>query len=291
MSEFSQKAMLVRLKISIWRATKIDREVTDNVIFENSAQPKSGKFRKILTASQTLKEIRQLETRIRTLSNIETLPWGDASLRILPVGNYQRYDRIMKKAVDKFNSLVEKLLGEYDAIIEDGKVLLGKMFKAEDYPPRATLHSKFAIGYNVYPLPNAEDFKVELDAGELEKIREQMKIHVQESIVDAVTDLWKRLHEAIDTLTKALDPANKKKKTGEGYKKILSHIHDVVAIIPHLNLTQNEELENLRLQAQAKIVRFTEEDLESNPKSREELRSDMNNLLRRIYYYGGFKKE
>ena len=88
----SASALLVELNISVWPASKIDREVTAQVNTDASAVRDASQTKKNLFAGTGLrKDIEKLAARIRLYHNQRTLPWADKGERMLPTALFMEY--------------------------------------------------------------------------------------------------------------------------------------------------------------------------------------------------------
>lgn len=74
----SASAVLVELNISVWPASKIDREMTEQVNTGASAVRDASQTKKNLFAGTSLrKDIEKFAARVRLYHNTHTLPWAD----------------------------------------------------------------------------------------------------------------------------------------------------------------------------------------------------------------------
>jgi len=81
----SASAVLVELNISVWPASKIDREVTDKVNADAGAVHGASQTKKNLFAGTSLrKDIEKFAARVRLYHNLHTLAWADKGERMLP---------------------------------------------------------------------------------------------------------------------------------------------------------------------------------------------------------------
>ena len=81
MTIVTEKAMLARLKISMWTARKHDRSVSEQVAQQHGADPDVGRYSKRLVAAERLEQIRLLAARARQHHYDNTLPWLDDGVR------------------------------------------------------------------------------------------------------------------------------------------------------------------------------------------------------------------
>ena len=74
----SASAVLVELNISVWPASKIDKEITNKVNFDAGAVHGASQTKKNLFAGTNMRSnIEKLAARVRLYHNQCTLPWAD----------------------------------------------------------------------------------------------------------------------------------------------------------------------------------------------------------------------
>ena len=92
----STSAVLVELNISVWPASKIDREMTDKVNSDAGAVKGASQTKKNLFAGTSLrKDIEKFASRVRLYHNQHTLPWADKGERMLPTKLFMEYKQTM----------------------------------------------------------------------------------------------------------------------------------------------------------------------------------------------------
>ena len=95
----SASAVLVELNISVWPASKIDRETTEQVNTDAGAVRGATQTKKNLFAGTSLrKDIEKLAARVRQYHNQHTLPWADKGERLLPTKLFMDYKTEEAKA-------------------------------------------------------------------------------------------------------------------------------------------------------------------------------------------------
>ena len=149
----SSSALLVELNISVWPASKLDREITDKVNSDASAVRGASQTKKNLFAGTSLrKDISDFAARVRLYHNKHTLPWADKGERMLPTALFMDYKQTMNGYERTFNMLCDNFFDEYETLVEEAKVNLGSLYKAEDYPPLEEVRKKFSFRRSVKPL-------------------------------------------------------------------------------------------------------------------------------------------
>ena len=139
----SASAVLVELNISVWPASKIDREITDKVNADAGAVQGASQTKKNLFAGTSLrKDIEKFAARVRLYHNQHTLPWADKGERLLPTRLFMDYKTTMNAHEQTFNMLCDNFFDEYETLVQDAKVNLAGMYKAEDYPDLTNVRTK-----------------------------------------------------------------------------------------------------------------------------------------------------
>jgi hypothetical protein len=104
----SASAVLVELNISVWPASKIDRELTDKVNTDASAVRDASQTKKNLFAGTGLrKDIEKFAAKVRLYHNLHTLPWADKGERLLPTKLFMEYKQTMNAYEQTFNVMCD----------------------------------------------------------------------------------------------------------------------------------------------------------------------------------------
>src|SRR5262245_17180123 len=197
MTVITEKAMLARLKVSRWGASKHDKDISAQVAQQFGADPKMGRYSKKLIAAEQLETIRQISRRARRHHYQNTLPWLDDGARILPASLYFDYMAAQNAFKAEFDQAARQFCDEYPDHVKQAERLLGGAFKAAEYPSEHRVKEMFSITCEVEQMPNAEDFRVALSEDENERIREQIRERLQTAVDGAMADVWHRVNEQV----------------------------------------------------------------------------------------------
>ena len=163
----TDRAMLVRLSISVWAAKKGDRRA--NRAVENAFgivdANKAGNYTKWLVGQESIQRLTKLTTEIRTWHYQNTLPWTDDGARLLPTANFADYSAKMRAYHQQFDAEVQTFIRNYPDIVAEARIRLNGLFNPADYPSNIT--ERFGWGIEVSPVPQARDFRVDLAADEV----------------------------------------------------------------------------------------------------------------------------
>jgi hypothetical protein len=252
----SSRAMLCSLSISVWSARKHDVEASEEIARQHGAQADAGRYHKVLLPKAALAEIQKIVSEARQEHYFMTLPWDDNGYRVLPAAAYMEHTDKMRALSNRFTPAVETLATQLNQLLEEAKIRLGGLFRAEDYPTPEELRAKYSFETKVLPLPDANDFRVTLGEEEKERIKRQITASVEASLQVGSRELWQRLYEAVSHMAERLQAY---KVTGEGVEhpfrdSVVTNLVKLVDILPKLNVTGDAELERLAEEARASLL-------------------------------------
>jgi hypothetical protein len=274
----SASAVLVELNISVWPASKIDREITSQVNTNASAHKDASQTKKNLFAGTSLRaDIEKFAARVRLYNNQHTLPWADKGERMLPTKLFMDYKQTMNGYERTFNMLCDNFFDEYETLVEEAKVNLGSMYKAEDYPDLTEVRTKFSFRRSVKPLPEAGDFRLDIPAHDLEEMRSAYEIQYSEKLADAMRTPWERLHEVLLSMSKKLEDSGDGKK--RYHDSLISNPLELCELLTKLNVTNDPKLEDARRQVELAMLGADIDEVKEDALVRENLKSKVDAIL------------
>jgi len=248
-SILTDRAMLVSLRISRWTANKQDKTLSDKVADDNNADRDMITTRRRLVAKERLDVIREIGARARHHHYESTLPWLDDGARILPASKYFDYMAQQNAFIAEFNDAADSFVVDYPAILADAKLRLNGLFDAADYPSESEIRAKFDIRCNIVQIPSADDFRVSLGEAETERVRESIEQMLAEASNGAVLDVWHRVHERVARMVDRLrsyGTDSNGKVVGAFRDSLVENIRELCDLMPALNITNNNALEDMR---------------------------------------------
>ena len=286
--DLTRDAMLVSLRINNWSGRRYDREASHEVAMRNDADPSSGRYNKRLLPKPAFADMTKTMSKARSLHYDNTLPWDDTGARLLTVANYDHYTATVDELTEQLVRERNAFIADYEAYVDQARTDLGGLFRLDDYPGRNSLRHRFAISYRIVPVPNADHFLADLAAGDADRVKRDIEALVQERLEDAITDLYKRLGEAVDHIVKRLD-VDAEGKPLIFRNSMIGNIRDLVDIVPRLNIFGDERLAQLCQQVKDRIADVDPDELRPsssfNPATRERVRRDAEDLAAKFAGY------
>jgi hypothetical protein len=274
----SASAVLVELNLSVWPAAKIDRELTNQVNTNASAHKDASQTKKNLFAGTSLRaDIEKFAARVRLYHNQHTLPWADKGERMLPTKLFMDYKQTMNGYERTFNMLCDNFFDEYETLVQEAKVNLAGMYKAEDYPDLTNVKTKFSFRRSVKPLPEAGDFRLDIPAHDLEEMRAAYEGQYSDKLAEAMRAPWERLHKVLLGMSEKLEDIGDGKK--RFHDSLITNPLELCELLTKLNVTNDPKLEDARRQVELAMLGADIEEVKDSPLVRENLKSKVDAIL------------
>ena len=269
-----ENAMLVQLNTSHWTARKYDAKVTAE-IDESHAATQSGRFNKTLLISPLLKDVNTCVGKARSYHYKVTMPWDDAGQRILPVAAYLEYVKKMEEYQREHEKLVNVFIQEYPNLRDSAINRLNTLFNEADYPDAQALVKKFNISYNITPISNSEDLRVEMSKSEVKEIKRNIENGIQDKINNAKNSIVERASIAVGAMYEKLN-----ENTATFRDTLVGNVVSLMELIPSMNFDDDEQITNL--QSKLSKLNVPVASLRKDMKVREKTAKKAKKLLKTI---------
>ena len=276
----SSSALLVELNISVWPASKLDREVTDKVNTDASAVRGASQTKKNLFAGTSLrKDISDFAARVRLYHNKHTLPWADKGERMLPTKLFMEYKQTMNGFEQTFNMMCTNFFVEYPRLVVDAPNNLGSMYKAEDYPEIEEVRLKFGFRRAVKPIPESGDFRLDIPAHDLVEMKNDYEKQYSDRLAEAMREPWERLHKMLVGMSEKLTDIEGDDSKKRYHDTLISNPIELCGLLTKLNVTNDPKLEEARRQLELTMLGTDIESIKEDADSRSALKSKVDAIL------------
>jgi hypothetical protein len=271
------QAMIANLQLRSWTARKFDKGISAEVDQIHQAHD-AGRYSKLLVEKSALDPITRHCGKIREFHYKVTLPWGDNGDRLLPAKQYMDYTRAMRDFKAEADRLTRQFVSDYPRLVAAARTHLGTMYSPSDYPKASEIGERFGVIVEFLPVPDAEDFRVDLGKKQVAEIRAGILETVKERQQNAAKECWNRLHEVMQNLSTMMA-----KDKPIFRDTLVSNIEDTVQLLPKLNIMEDKELDTVCKD----VGRFlaagvTPAELRKNPKLRDDVKARSEVFLRLI---------
>lgn len=281
----SASALLVELNISVWPAAKIDREITEQVNTSAGAVVGAAQTKKNLFAGTSLrKDIEKFAARVRLFHNQHTLPWADKGERLLPTKLFMDYKTAMNGYEQTFNNMCTNFFDDYPHLVAEAPTNLGKLYRAEDYPPIDEVRLKFGFRRTVKPVPEAGDFRLDVPSDDLRELVQSFEQQQNEKLAEACREPWERLHAELTTISKKLTDTEGNDERKRYHDSLISNPLELCGLLTKLNITNDPKLEEARRQLELTMLGANLENIKEDAHSRKELKSKVDAILNKFNF-------
>ena len=285
-------AMLVELSISSWTARKLDKKVSAEVdVAKNTKVSAVNVNKNLMAGTGVLDKIIKYASGARAWHVAQTLPWSDNGSRLLPMSNFMAYKEQLAVMEDNFNALVDKFVDSYPELISAAAFQLGDLFDRNEYPDVNSLKNRFKFNYSFFPVPNAGDFRVDInEEAKAEIIANCNKAH-QDRLENAMKDAWKRLHDCLERMSDRLTVDIVKDEDGNSSHEmrvfrdtLMENAIEMVDMLKHLNITKDPNMEQARQALKSAISNYDLDDLRSSMTARNAVKTQVDAILSKFNF-------
>lgn len=278
----SSSAVLVELNISVWPASKVDREVTDMVNTSANAVAGAAQTKKNLFAGTSLrKDIEKFAARVRLYHNLHTMPWADKGERLLPTKLFMDYKQAMNQFEQQFAAMCSEFYRKYDTLVAEAPLHLGALYKADDYPSVEEVKEKFGFRLAMKPLPESGDFRLDIPSDDMEALRKQYDQQYEEKLAEAMRAPWQRLYDLLKSMSEKLDDegASEDTKKKRYHDSFITNATDLCDLLRKLNITNDPNLEQARRQLETALIGVDIGDIKESSVIRSDVKKRVDDIL------------
>lgn len=271
-------AMLVDINISMWTARKMDKKVSEEIDASKSTKARAGNYhKKLLAGSDKLEKVQKIATAVRAWNYQQTLPWSDGGSRLLPMKSFFDYKQTLNNFENQFNSAVDDFLLEYPQLVSSSAFTLGDLFDRGEYPTVESLKERFRFKYVFCPVPDAGDFRIDVEEQAKCELQQQYKDYYQEKLNSAMKDAWDRLHETLTHLSERMDYTDENKK--KFWDSTITNASELCSLLTSLNVTDDPKLEAMRQRLEKALSGVDASDIRESEAVRSSVKSKVDEIL------------
>jgi hypothetical protein len=127
------------------------------------------------------------------------------------------------------------------------------------------------------PIPQGSDFRVSLQAEDVETMKKDLDERLTESLAAAQSDLWQRLATPVKAMVEKLSDSDKIFRN-----TLVENLSNIVALIPKLNIAGDTSLNDLAVECEAKLLKHNADTLREMPSVRAQTAKDADAIMAKI---------
>ena len=284
-------ATMIRLRMRKWTARAKDSRVARGAAkAEGATEQAFSVYKKLLAgADEKRAKVASIIDSARMRHYEMTLPWSTTGVdesgrrdgpRLLPNTLYMDYISVMAEAKRDMRIALDEFKTAYPTLIESARHALGTAFDETEYPTVESLDERFALDYDVSPIPTGVDFKG-LPQQQIDALKVKMDDTIRTCLENAMQDVWSRLHTAVSKMAERLSDPEK-----TFHDTLVGNVREVVQLGEHLNATKNPKLSALLQRAREELCAIEPEALRKSVSLRERVANDATDILRQMARHG-----
>lgn len=274
----TERAMVMNLSISLWQGYRLDKEASRRVTRDNGADADAARVNKHLVPKDYLAPVVAAAGAVRSHFYDNTLPWRDNGDRLMTRKLYMDFIKEHERLVSEFNTAVTTFLdNKYPEAIAKAEFRMGELFKSDDYPAVRDLRHRFSITLDTDAITTANDFRVQIDQDQVDKVRASMEAAAERRINAAMQDVWRRLAETIGYFAERMDNPDAIFRDST-----VVNVAELIDLIPGLNVLDDPNIEQIRQLASSKLTGIDAQAIRKDPELRSELADDAKEIMDRM---------
>ena len=278
----SDSAVLVRLNISVWGASKRNKDIENELAMRKNADPKAMRmYDNLMVGSTGHRDIQKHAAQSRLWHNTMTLPWDERGYRLCPTSLFLDYKSQHNLKQATFKSMVDTFRMKYWSYRETAKEHRGDLFREDDYPPVTEVMSKFAWNFVVAPVPESGHLCIDLPAQEMEELKQSCDAEVERKVAEAAKENDKRLLKELQAISaKCTDTGDEEEDDKKRWHDtFVTNPLDLCRMLKHMNLTNDPKIEEARQRLEDIMVGKTKDMFKDSPVVRKEVKEEVDSII------------
>lgn len=273
------RAVIFELNISQFVGKKQDKKSAEEITQAKAAAHNAASVSKHLFADvKELEDISKFVALVRREFYEKTLPWSDSGQRLVPMEIFMILNDWLSTKKVEFEQKVDNFVSKYNDLVNMQSLKLGQLFNHDEYPKADQIKHKFKFNVVCLPVPNADDFRLEVEKSVKDELKEQYNKIYDERSKQLMDDLWKRLHSQLTIISDRLTD-DKQGKSKIFRDSLVNNAIELCTLLKDLNVTKNKDLEDARQQLEAAITGITPSELRSNPNIKKDVKTKVDSVL------------
>jgi len=280
MAALTERAMLVRLRVSTWTGSRKNKRVTEENCARYGATRDAGVWLDHFIPDVWRKKLISAAGKLRNEAKHQTLPWLDDSTRILRSDTFMDYRKRLQAELAKYNEVWEEFLKEYPAILANMPNRLQGLANQGQMPSVTELRSKFGATMDVFPISNHQDFRSEMDDEDMKEVKAQMESTYQHNMKRMMNDVWGQMIAMVGKIEAKLSDPDKK-----FHDSLITNLIELCIQLPKMNLTEDGDLKVMRKEVIDKLCHLKPDNLRHDKTERKDAAKKAKELMEKMKGY------
>lgn len=281
--KLSEQALLLSVSVGSLSATKKDNRPVQQME-SDAATHDTGNFMKRLIGKAFIAPVQAAQNDFRKAFYTHTLPWSKG-VGIFPAAKFTEVANDLRSKGCTVDAAVAKLASQWDLVMADaeGRLKPLGLFDPTQYPAKSEVAGMFYHKFNMFPVPEAGDFRVKLGNDAMELLKMQLTSEVDQRLAAAMDDAFNEMRAAIEHMATTLATPDKIFRDS-----LVGNLKALTEKLPAMNFTGSDRMHQLVELTKKTLVREPE-ILRNNPDVRAETAKAASLIAARMAKMGSFK--
>jgi hypothetical protein len=283
-------SVIVSADVSVWSATKQDREISNEVTTAKKADQNAGRFVKSLLAGDAShKNLLNYRQTVYNWLRRSTFDWNGSN-RLLPVVNLVKFKSEFHEHEKAFYDLRDKFLDKYPTIVSDMAFKQGDMFTREEYPTVDQIKNKFTIRLFVSEVPTS-DYRCAIS----QDLADDLALHYEQQAAEIVKQVAEesltRLADVMESISHCcgvdvIDSSNGEEKTKKRkiYESTIQKAREYCETFKTFNLSNSALLQEASASLEKALNGVTAEDIRESDAVRTHVKDEVDSILSKFAF-------
>lgn len=268
--------MLVSLSFTFGRQGGKDKGLTKDLCDKYGSSNAAVTGSKIVLCKEAMKPLKQLSGEMRGRLTRITSEWDIDGVYLCKPVNVAKVIALRDEYWPQFAVLkAGHLLERYDNWKELTKTQLQGAYKEEEFPTKEKL-AEVKWDMHIMALPESEALRRVKDIDEtlMAELMKSNDARIKKGINEGMTSAYGKLMEPLQHMVDTLS-----KDKPKIYESLVTHVREVIAEIPGLNLTDDSQLAQFAAEAEAMLASIDADTLRESPVIRQEVATKAADIL------------
>lgn len=275
----ADRAMLVRLarkRLSVSKRDKDLEAVVRSTHGDDSLTVTKHLFR---SKDNMVRDLLRSSDEVYARHAQLTLPWIDRGPRLLPSTQYFDYMQEMRQLMASVQSRVPIITANWKQLVRDDILSRGAAASVDDYPDEYDVPNLFGFDLQVYPLPDTQDFRVDVDPETIASLEDALQHAEQVARNDVIQRMLEPIARAAEKLAVPIG------KEGSVFRdSLVSNLFAGIEQAKSLNITEDPALAAMiqEVDTRVKAAVGTPDALRTAQEHRSKAADELNDLLSKL---------
>ena len=238
--KLQERGLMARIHTKHWTGQITDRAVSREVTAAKRAADAAGRFVKHTIDKHALVKMANIKTAVLDYHRTNTIPFDDSQGRFLPIENHADYVKYVDRKIEEHRAACKEFVESFPRYVAQARDTLGDLFDERDYPDADTLHLRFVIRSDFWPVPSADHVLAKLSDLETEKIKQRVEQQLRIALQTGLEDLYGRVEKAVGLCSERLSDDGDKAKIFRN--SMIGNLREICTVVPKLNIMSDPGL-------------------------------------------------